>query len=553
MMTCRKLILFGCAVFLAVAASATSRRAPDIVVRPVPFASAGPVNDWHFSQWSYGYCYLFYDVANSSTTQSHSVQLVCGRVFHSATVTLKPGEQQRIVLPLLPVALKQHEEVTVYVNGRAWQNFMEYVPSNPMFSLGPRVLLSPAISETSVRYRIGKSKVENNGIDFFAAQMPLFEWPDEWLAYSRFSALLVTQAEYEALSESVARALERFVLAGGSLIIAGSAGEEETRGFGNILRLSSAIVEAWSDEDVRTLMTKTKAEVFPHATGAFFHKNMLHLPRISGFTLLVVYVLLLLITIFLGPVLLFALARRNAHIKVYWIAPMAATATGFGVLVAALCIDGLKPLVRTEELVLLDAQSNSAVTLAYTGIKASFSRANLTFPRDTEVTPISHTVLPGSRVDFFPDAQRFNTAWMPTRIPTYFALRHVGDAPKKTLEILAESEESLTIKNNFDTPLNWLFARGSGEDLFFRMASILPGEIAVLEPVPNRSILASVVLRVWEAPLNVVTASDPSNLPPRTFVATLSDTPFIKPFIQNQSKSRGGTIVYGTFPGEAQP
>ena len=625
-MTASKWLVLCGALFFAATADAQVDWArtqvhEDILVTHVPFGLGGTRMDW-----AHGYGFTFYDVVNTSSSRGHEVSFEYGDRYRVPAFLLRAGETRRVVLPWLPL-YNSDDNVVPHVDGRPQKDKHGWIITAARVATqygGYRsdenryVLLSPGISGNAVRYSLDKlnaverpqrvkleaelsqfkrddpkrrelqealDKLRELKGEFLNAGMPLAEWPENWLAYTRFDALMMTEEDFNALPGAVARAVDRYVSGGGVLAIAGRAGEIETRGLGSVCRLASAVAEEWGAEEVRAVLLEAdaRARLWSAPNWSDGLKKAL---SISGATLLVVYIVLLVVTLVMGPVMLWVLARREKRIHLYWLAPTAAGLTSVGVLAAAFYIDGVTPFVRTNATMVIDAKNGTAVTWSQVAIKAPMAvRGGLVFAADTEVTPLESRRGRNSkkRVEWA-DAQRFSPAWLPPRIPVSFLLRTVGPAPEMTLEIVSESDAGLVVANRSHLPLARVYARGAGATHYL-CEGIPAGGTATLAPLDFRfkfeetpvgarelALSVSFPASLLPPPLDAPAKTEPPRklkvprnielsaefkpgkpLPMRSFVVALEGTPFTEKFISAKTKSSGTTLVHGAFATEGQP
>ena len=600
-MATTKWFILCAAACLAAMAGAAPRRGPtkeietkrygDLLVTPVPFDSG-----YSHSDGSRGYYTLYYDVVNTSQTASHAVAFRYAQHYRTPPVVLPPGGTKRFSLVKMAAYGNLYRGANLEINGRI------HPEEAPIFyGDGSRwstsILLSPGLSKTAVEYRVEVLFKEQAKIseetelyksldslkrptNFFDTRMPLAEWPEDWRAYSGYSALVMVEEDYLALPPNVSAAIGRYVAAGGYLLRVGREGEPEALGLGRVVFHANATVEEWSAEDCTVLLrneSRRSSNLWAVGTGAW----QTVIPPVSGTTMLAAYLALLFITVNMGPLLMWRLARKNQRVKIYVIAPLAGAAVCVAVVITAYCMDGVTPVVRANASVLIDAKNNTAVTLSRVIIKAPTAvRGGMVFGRDTVVEPLLEKG-GGRRVVWAEEALQFNTAWLPSRNPSGFFLRNVGTAPEKTLEIIAETEEGLTVQNHFAEPLTWLFARGADETHYFAEA-VPPGATALLTSRSTNEFARLVQRETKEEDLTinqrrrlnesrfallslyyvVAHAADPANLQhspirplpePHFFVAAMPGTPFTETFIFVNTEARGETTVFGTFTREDSP
>jgi len=496
-------------------------------------------------EWTRGYYYVFFDVDNLSGARSHTVSFSHAVASHTAPATLKPGEKKRIAVPLIPYLGGGRSwfatRITPRVNGvdaDTYQNSFRFHSRDD----DRAILLEPGLSANTARFRMEQVKINDPkaGNGFTDAKMPLAEWPSEWLAYSRFDALVFTAEGFKKVPEDVARAIDHYVLAGGLLVLAGEEGGPEPRGFGDILRIPPAAIEEWNDLHFKSLLNKIANKNWESPRRIIDDEDWdTNFATLSGGAILTVYLLLFAATLCMGPLLMWRLARRNQRIRIYWIAPLAAAATCLLVVLVALCLDGVAPAVRNDAMVFIDVPTGTAATYTRVLLKAPFSaRGGMGFTRATEVVP--RRVAQGGmrRVEFSENTQRFNNAWLPARTPTVFRLRHAGPAPG-SMKIISAGARELTVANHLGARVETVFANFNG--VLYTGGDIPNGGVTTLQPAQGSGTFDVIPFTYY--------------FPPRenAYQVLLEGAPFTENFLSVKTKSSGRTRVFGAFAQEGRP
>ena len=198
----------------------------EVVVEPQPAVEGSPLEPRHG-----GYIEFRVVVQNHSKTADHKVRLVqpastmalfCDYLArNSRTVQVAHGETLvvSLVQPLVAVA---DQSLAVEINGVRQKDAVE-LPSpfaGFSFSSAPPpplvVLASRGIPQDL------KDKVRNahpNEITFCRSELAAGEWSPNWLGYTGYDLLLMTEQEAASLPAEVLLALRRYVEAGGIVLV----------------------------------------------------------------------------------------------------------------------------------------------------------------------------------------------------------------------------------------------------------------------------------------------------------------------------------------------
>jgi len=562
----------------------------DISIEPLSFAVTEP----GIRARAHGIAVCTLSVSNRSAS-AHTVKLSAvraiayrhdGNTDYQQECTLAPGASALVCFKFLPI-VSYVERMTVEIDGKAKGKYILPPFLWPTSNAASHVtLLSPALSQTAIKYREmalfpaettqsgfrrqqGSSAYVDGGL-LLDGTAPVAQWPAQWLAYTPADCIVLTKEDWETAPPDVRDALRCFVQAGGNLLLAGASKADLERyaipaGFGACDTLSSALPEAWTEGDFYTLAETAKRSVsmwrpilrdkdsFP--TDTFFKP-----PQIVP-----VYGLLLCIMIFLGPVLLVALAVRNQRIRIYWLAPCIAGAVSAVILVFALFRDGTSPITHAQSVVYLNGKSGTQVQLTVLSIMAPAGVSSpLRFGPSTEpmLAPSSKTLAPGRKtVRNTEDGLALGSGWVPPRTPVTFLLRDAGMQTPRVPMLApdASAKAFAKVSNPYPVTLRRLLYCDAEGNCFALEQPLAPGATARLPLYPD---VSGTMLLIGEdakdtfygarplAPVcDTYLALPPKHLlPPNTYLCEFDGTPFLEHPLRGNVRHTGQTLMLGELP-----
>lgn len=448
-------------------------------------------------QWVHGYNEHVFLVANHALGRSHRLTIELPSSTYGnyglrrlrRTVEVPAGATLQVALPQPPLEIQGPDSAAIFVDGVRQDDTLP-VPSLST-SLGGHttdasVLVSRGIALDELRtcaeafvptntssYSYGSRP--SRGFQFTRAESEPSQWNASWLDYTRFDAVVLGCAEWNAAAAGVRDALIRYTAAGGTLALVGTEpvedplrtcfaadrGVELRRGLGRILRFADARPSYWDQGGLRAFVERAresnrrwralrdgKGNDFPVA-------GELRVPVRGIYFLLVVFALLI------GPVTLRLLARRDRRIWLFWIAPSASLLTCAFIFLHALASEGTRPTIRTEAVTLLDQESRLAVSLATTGFYCPLTPSGgLSFAPAAEVTPLLEHYERGNRAIDCSTRQHFANGWVLSRVPATFLTRSV-DIRHERLDCTQTPDGGLRVVNGLGAPIRHLRVTGA--------------------------------------------------------------------------------------------
>ena len=279
--------------------------------------------------------------------------------------------------------------------------------------------------------------------------LPVSKWNTNWLGFSRYDGVIVTDEDIQQMPPDVQSALWRYVECGGALFILGERGLPESWGLKGSLKLEhlahSAGIAVYNVgfgqcivspvKDTKSLDQKqwrhvieswTKTAIPWQWDNSVEDANRIF-PVVSklGIPVRVLFLLMLLFAVAIGPVNLIVLSRKKRRIWLLWTTPVISLMTCLGVFAYATLAEGWKQVVRTEGLTILDERAHRATTIGWTAFYSALTLGTgLHFGYETELTPQisagnTNKVL---TLDWTHD-QHLGNGWIVARVPTHFMLR----------------------------------------------------------------------------------------------------------------------------------
>ncbi|MEM7625231.1 MAG: hypothetical protein AAF333_06345 [Planctomycetota bacterium] len=403
---------------------------------------------------------------------------------NDATVTIDGAVQE----DRLPVALVSHVDsydglpilVSRGIDGRVRTNF-----ETAMTEVSERGSSSAYTSHGG--YRGGRHWGYSDTLARMArAEWPVSEWSGNWLAYSRYFAVMVGEDELRSAPAPVDAALRDYAAAGGIVVVVGdnnrrpepgvawAAGwtyrvgdqDGDALGFGagRVFHTAESVLtgfdtdrwEAWVHSRIRSTDHRRQRL---DASSAESQLPMLETVRVPTRSLLFI---MLLFTLLIGPVNIVALTLLKKRMWLLWTVPTIASIFAGGVLAYSVLSEGVRPRAKTVAVTLLDQDTRQAVTLGMTGYYAPLTPGEgLWYDDRTEVTPQSGDASYGysgggrTRTMDLTNGQHLSSGWVIARVPAHFALRQV-ETRRERLDISRNDDGGLTVVNGLGLPIKRL-------------------------------------------------------------------------------------------------
>ena len=348
-------------------------------------------------------------------------------------------------------------------------------------------LLSPLSSGSSSHPSGGSSRPVGRGstISYETVDLglPVSEWNTNWLGFSRYDGIIVTDEDIRQMPPDVQAALWGYVECGGALFVLGGGELPERWGLKESLKpeLSTgsrgiAIYNAGFGECIVSPETDTKSlnqnqwrqvidSWIQTATPWQWNNSVEEANRVFpvvsklGIPVRGLFLLMLLFAVAIGPVNLIVLSRKKRRIWLLWTTPAISLITCLAIFTYATFAEGWKRVVRTEGLTVLDEKAHRATTIGWTAFYSALTPGEgVHFGYETELTPQisarnTNKVL---TIDWTRD-QHLTSGWIAARVPIHFMIRK-SETRRERIAVRKGADAQLKIVNGLGADISqfWL-------------------------------------------------------------------------------------------------
>lgn len=328
------------------------------------------------------------------------------------------------------------------------------------------------------------------------AERPVGEWSGNWLAFSRYLAVVISDDELRSAPAAADAALRDYAAAGGIVVIVGADDQQPSRrgewaaawmyedrgdgfnaygiGAGRVQYVTESYLagldtdqwEEWVEARIRS--TDHRRERLD-ANDAENRLPMLETVRIPTRSLLFMMVLF---TLLIGPVNIITLSMLKKRMWLLWTIPTIALIFAGGVLAYSIISEGIRPRAKTVAVTLLDQNTRQAVTLGMTGYYAPLTPGDgLRYDEHTEITPQAGDYGYGysdggrPRAMNLTNGQHLSSGWVIARVPAHFALRQV-ETRRERLDISRNDDGGLAVVNGLGVPIKRLIVVDAQGNLY---------------------------------------------------------------------------------------
>jgi hypothetical protein len=644
------LAAFAAAV-LAAAAAARAEQVGDILVdvQPSPVVIPGPFAGRFGGEEGVSHGYVEHRVRlKNMSPKDHTVELVCPAAQRlsarigtaSRTVRVMGGQEAFVSLYETSDNALERFAMEVRVDGaRAEQPIYGaglaagFRGSGPGEPPRPAVLLSPGIpQDIRDRARVPvASEPETPGegakptppdivpmpaplgaldqMVLLRSDVPVSQWSPNWLGYSCYDAILLTQREAEEMPAAVQLALRRYIECGGVLVVHGrklpeAFSRDGAKDSGGIFFCVGLGRVAASAPDGEPSWEQTAA-LLPHM-GSDCYRPFQRPPDprdlLVAQTSVPVRGLFLLVLVFgvaIGPVNVWLLARYRRRIWLWWNVPAISALTCLAVFCYAMFSEGWTPRGKTATITVLDERCHRATTVGYVSYYCPLTPSDgFHFAADTDVALLAregrfdYRYSPyrgrdpeegGPRFVDWTSDQHLTSGWASARVPAYFQIRKNEDR-RERLTIESTAGGGLKVVNALGADIRRLYVADAAGQVF-EGQDIPAGAERTLAPVAGapkaaggppeacRLLLTSGLLDyldIWSrridparpaagvSPARLVPRPSPperepwnylANLSPGGYVAVLDHSPFVEPSLAGAKCEDTVAIVRGISKG----
>ena len=507
-----RVIFFFVVVWMCCTVSDTlaQQRFDDITITP----GLQPTGDT-----SHGYAEYRIAVSNYSPDKTHQVTLILPKsVFGvsgnrireiTRSVIVGPSATAHVSLLQPPVLLASGSELGIAIDGEIQRE--EVLLSGGQhgrmgarvkrFPLSLRILISRNVDATALHLHVdtllsplssisrsppggGFPRSGGGGAPYQTIDLglPVSEWSTNWLGFSRYDGVIVTDEDVRQMPPDVQSALWRYVECGGALFVLG--GRELPEGWGlreslkSELRTGAGIavydvgfgqcivssgldtknldqsqwgrvVESW----LKTTVPWRSGISVEEANRMFPVVNKLGIP-VRG-----LFLLMLLFVVAIGPANLIVLSYKKRRIWMLWTTPAISLIACLAVFAYATFAEGWKGQLRTEGLTILDERARRATTIGWTAFYSALTPGDgLHFDYETELTPqiSANAANKALRINWTHD-QHLANGWIAARVPAHFMVRK-SETRRERVTVRRGADASLRIVNGLGTDISqfWL-------------------------------------------------------------------------------------------------
>jgi len=332
----------------------------------------------------------------------------------------------------------------------------------------------------------GPEEYGPRGPALLRSEVPVSQWSPNWLGYSCYDAILLTQREAEEMPAPAQAAVRRYLECGGELLVHGRkvpdvfsrGGLADGQGgyhvgLGRAAATSDEGEPGW-DRAYRRLTAASPETYRPREKPNDQHGLLVGEAKVPVRGL---FFLVLLFAVAIGPVNVWLLSKHRKRIWLWWNVPAISLLTCLAVFLYAMFSEGWTSRGRIASLTLLDERCHRATTIGYVSLYCPLTPGGVHFGADSDVALLSHErpysgySSPYSRyrepeggprqVDWTSD-QHLVSGWVTARVPAYFQVRKNEDR-RERLSVGKKADGSVTVVNALGADVRRLYvADGSG-------------------------------------------------------------------------------------------
>lgn len=501
----------------ASAAGLDTARLGDVEITPLPMpAEAG----------SSGYSVMSARLRNTGNVAAEVSMRVAGKMFGARgrsafsenSLTLQPGAEALLETPF-PNIWQRAEVEAVAVDGKPLRNAGSIFPTcggnrpaTVMLELNadPDHIPLPSSPEQAAARARARLQLEQSFDTVSSAYSPMADWSADPLAYTGFAMISVPENDFSAAPESVRRALEQYMLLGGTLEILGS-----KRAFARESMFGSYIGSAALPEPLpRTAFGSApvrKPELFD-----------LGLSETAG----TAAILGILAVFSAAAAALALLLRRRFRAWLFATIPAASLAAAAGIVAATLAWEGSTPRLAIESRIAIDSATGcAAIESEYLFFAPMLDDCTIEFSGDTLVMNSD------ARSYIWNNGKLRLDGLLDAHTPVRLSTRRVFKTSAR-IELAAKNDASVTVINRLGANLSGLICRVDGEKY-----SLMPMELPFMDG-------GTATLR---------RTGGHADSGPDGFEATMDFPPFVEPGLTAKPgvfKSRA--VISGNFAGKEQ-
>ncbi|MDR2757233.1 MAG: hypothetical protein LBC20_16165 [Planctomycetaceae bacterium] len=586
---------------------------------------------------SYGYLEYRFRVTNKDT-KAHTVGLeipknsfVRGQTLSRSTNSITVPPQSTAVLRLLqpPFPINGSDEAQVIIDGRYQHDSTPFRKisnhGNSYFSHKIANILSsndvpgdlrnlfqngipPEKTETPENETKTESAVQPaihySGSTTHAPELmpwvsnvPVEEWSDYWLAYTRFDAVLLTGSEWNEIQEhhaGIFDALKKYTETGGILGIVGTNANIPKEWLPAENSVQNSVQNPTHDSVQKYHALLGLVYVFDKNTDTIkpaiepFRQTVLSqttlwrdattgqqraitsllssLPVVAdyGINIKLIMILIIVFAVFIGPVNIYILSLIKRRIWLIWAVPLTSLIASVLVLGVSFFQEGFLRQSSSATYTILDQRQEEAITLGFIGFYSTLTPHGIMFAPETEATACLERGYDNKKsleIHLTSGGNQFLThGWINARIPAYFTIRKAQSQRKERITF-DWTTDSPSATNGLGIDIKELSVCSPTGELL-TAGNIKAGEkVSLKAPVTKENLIISETHSKTSAfnelrdayskiiPNGTVTVFFPANrLPTGTYLVEADVwNPFVEEGIDQTTPYQNNTIIFGLF------
>jgi hypothetical protein len=414
------------------------------------------------------------------------------------------------------------------------------------------------------------SKMHSFTSNYLYADMPVSQWPSNWLFYGGYDGIMLTTKDLATIPRSVKEALEQYVRLGGVMVIYSPTLKKRMKktafGFGTKFYINIEPEKLKFPEWKKLFAEFNQShnslrQAFD--TDPVSANNTFKVAKDFKIPVRQLFLIMLVFAIIIGPVNFYVLNRRKKRIWLLWTSPVIALIFSGIVIFYIFYSEGWHSRIKIKSLTFLDENSRTASSL---GIVAYYCpivpSSGLMFSNYTELQPYFRYQrdIPSVTLNLTV-GQNLRNGWLRSRIPAHFTIRK-GESRRERLEIVKRTKDGIEVLNGLGSEIT-ILAMVDFDGRKYMAKSIPPGRKVVLKAgttslsLPEKGLtckvassnkkldvtLRSIFASKW---LDAGNLSVPFNskvqLSKGTYYAKLKKSPFVSPGMKGGELDESCTI-----------
>jgi len=482
------LVLMLLCIGRADAAVVVNEVAVTVMPRPTTFGS---------SETHHGYMEYRVALVNQSQTEEKTVRLTLpasswgsgdDRIYSiRKQITLAPGTSSPAIVSLIqPPIMVQGDGLEVQVGARQERvalGIADHIPAYSHSSDVPPTVLTSQDTDNALRTAL-RSQLDgrtSGTAGMHQSEVPIEQWSSNWLNYTRYDGVVLSDKEIKAAPIDVVEALRRYTMAGGTLIVTGdwtpprdwrphgfsSPGYSEYHaGLGVVFGANTTPAP---NHHVTVMANHINQSIAPWKTNHSVENANRHFPVVDDLQVPVKGLLILMIgfAVLIGPVNLWVLGKYKKRMWLLWTVPTFSLLTCLAVWVYATAAEGWSGHERTKTLTILDQKNWTATTIGWAAFYAPITPGGgLSYDLNTELTPqigrYSRYYGYGSRGDGrsrtlnLDQGQHLANGWIVARVPAHFQVRKTMTNVRPRLNFRGAAGGNIEVVNGLGVPVSQL-------------------------------------------------------------------------------------------------